>query len=63
MLNFKTIIMVDWERLVKAVFCTTILFGICIAIALLPIEVLLVLAVVAFFCAIVFAVYKTLGDI
>ena len=54
--------MIDWERLVKAVLCTTILFGMCIAIACLPIDVFLVLAVVAFFCAIVFVIYKILGD-
>ena len=54
--------MIDWGRLVKAVLCATILFGICIALALLPTKVLLVLAVVAFFLWIVFAVYKALGD-
>lgn len=55
--------MVDWERLVKAVFCTTILFGVCIAITLLPIEVFLVLVVVAFACMIIFLFYKAIGDI
>ena len=59
----RTRTMIDWERLVKAVLCTTILFGMCIAIACLPIDVLIVLAVVAFFCAFVFAFYKALGDI
>ena len=54
--------MVDWERLVKAVFCTTILLGVCIVLTLLPNKVLLVLAVVAFVCMIISAFYKTLGD-
>lgn len=54
--------MIDWERLVKAVLYTTILFGMCIALALLPTKVLLVLAVVAFFLWIVFAIYKAIGE-
>ena len=54
--------MVDWNRLVKAVLCTTMLLGICIALACLPIKVLVVLAVVAFFLWFVFAIYKALGD-
>lgn len=56
--------MVDWKRLVKAVFCTTILLGGCIALVLLPFNVLLALAVavVISICMIIFSLYKALGD-
>jgi predicted benzoate:H+ symporter BenE len=54
--------MIDWERLVIAVLCTAILLGVCIVLTLLPNKVLLVLAVVAFVCMIISALYKALGD-
>ena len=55
--------MVDWNRLVKAVLCTTTLLGVCIIIALLPNKVLLALVVMIFVCALTFAFYKAIGEV